>query len=853
MFLKWGHFSYRHRRIVPLIVVAAILLVYLIFGLRLGERMSQEGWDDPGSDSTTAAAIELETFGRDNSGDVIMLFTAEEGQSLNDPATFGAISSHLQGLQEQYPEQISHVTSYFDSRNSQLISEDGATAFAALGLEGDEDQTLLDFRAIEDSLVTDALPDGVTTQVAGATAVADALDDGMAGDILRAEVVALPLVALLLLFVFGSVVAATMPLIVGILSILGSLGILSILAGFLQVNVFAQSVVTLLGLGLAIDYGLFMVSRFREELDKGSDVESAVATTTATAGKTVVFSALMVAVALSGLLVFPQAFLKSVSYGAISAVGLAALLSVTVLPAVFGMLGGKIDKWSLRRTKRTARRLEDTVWFRLPSWAMKNSKWVTIGIAGVLIALTIPLAGVKFGGINETYLPPDNGTRVAQDTFNDTFPTFRTEPIKLVVTNATNEQLVDVVLQAREVEGLTAPLSPDTATQDGTTVLSAGIVDRELNESVIDQLRQIEAPEGVGLYIGGTPAMEVESIEALFDKLPWMAIYIVVATFVLMALVFGSLILPAKAIIMTVLGLGATLGVLTLMFVDGVGSDLFNFTPGPLMSPIVVLIIAIIYGLSTDYEVFLLSRMVEARDKGATTDEAIKYGTAHTGSIITAAALIMIVVAGAFGFSEIVMMKYIAFGMIFALAIDATVIRMLLVPAVMHLLREDNWWAPAWVKKAYDRLGHGAELPEPEPTGTGAEKPRRGDRVPTPEPVPAAATAAATVTVDAAAPTPTPSTETTVVTPVVADGPEYRRPAETAEPAGPVEPVERDVDAYATEEAGHYVPVDDAVPLAEDEAVRGGRSTTEDTELVPFAELMRRLQTDRDDPRRQDG
>ncbi|NLP38518.1 MAG: MMPL family transporter, partial [Corynebacterium pollutisoli] len=587
MFEKWGHFSYRHRRLVPLIVIAAILAVYAIFGTQLGNRMSQEGWDDPGSSSTAAAHIEQDVFGRDNSGDVILLFESPDGRSLNDPVTFGAVASHLESLKTEHPDEIAHVTSYFDTRNAQLINEEGTRAFAAIGLRGDGEQTLKDFRAIEDSLVAEDLP--VETRVAGATAVADSLDDGMAGDIVRAEVIALPVVAVLLLFVFGSAVAALMPLIVGILSIAGSLGVLSILAGLTQVNVFAQSVVTLLGLGLAIDYGLFMVSRFREELDKGTSVPEAVGTTTATAGKTVVFSAAMVAVALSGLLVFPQAFLKSVAYGAISAVGLAALLSVTVLPALFGMLGHNIDKWTVRRTKRTARRLEDTVWFRVPGWAMKHAKLVTIGVAGLLIALTLPLAGVKFGGINETYLPPSNDVRVAQDDFNDTFPAFRTEPVKLVVTDATEQQLVDVFVQLRDIDGLSSQFTPDHGTVDGTTVLSAGIEDRDLNSSVVDQLRALDVPEGVNVYIGGTPAMEIESIEALMEKLPWMALYIVVATFILMALVFGSLILPAKAIIMTVLGLGATLGILTAMFVGGVGADLFHFTPGPLMSPVLVL------------------------------------------------------------------------------------------------------------------------------------------------------------------------------------------------------------------------------------------------------------------------
>ncbi|WPF66009.1 MULTISPECIES: MMPL family transporter [unclassified Corynebacterium] len=763
MFLRWGQFSYRHRRLIPALVVLFILALYGIFGLRLGDRLSQEGWEDPGADSTLGAQIEQETFGRDRSGDVIALYTVEAPRSLNDPTISQAINAELAALKEQHSGEISHITSYFSERAPELITADGTRAFAAIGLAGDGEQTLKDYRAIEDSLRGQNLPEGVTLQVAGATAVADSLDEGMAGDISRAELVALPVVAVLLLVVFGSVVAATMPLIVGVLSILGSLGILSILAGSAQVNVFAQSVVTLLGLGLAIDYGLFMVSRFREEMDKGTPIPQAVATTTATAGKTVVFSAAMVAVALSGLMIFPQAFLKSVAYGAISAVALAALLSVTVLPALFGMLGTNIDRWTVRRTSRRGKRLEETLWWRIPAWAMRHAKAVTVVIAGGLLALAIPLAGITFGGINETYLPPTNETRQAQASFNEAFPDFRTEPIKLVVTGADNQQLSSVYRQANEVEGLTGRFRPAHPSQDGTTVLTAGIVDRADNQRVIEQLRAIDTPEGVTVYIAGTPAMEVESIEALLETLPWMALYIVLATFLLMALVFGSLILPAKAIIMTVLGLGSTLGILTLMFVDGVGSGLLNFTAGPLMSPVLVLIVAIVYGLSTDYEVFLVSRMVEARDRGASTDTAIKYGTAHTGGIITAAALIMIVVAGAFGFSEIVMMKYIAFGMIAALLLDATVIRMLLVPAVMHLLREDNWWGPAWLRRAYARLGHGSEVPEATP---------------------------------AAAHTPPPAA----------------------------------------------VSVDEAVVIEESEAARGGRTTTQDEGLVPFKDLIQRLE-----------
>lgn len=815
MFLKWGRFSYAYRKVIPFVLIGVILFLFGVFGTQLGNKMSQEGWDDPNSASTQAAKIENEVFGRDNSGDVIVMVNnpqdnLEEGRE------------YVDNLKSSYPDQIAQVNSYFDTQNPNLLNEEGNLAFVAIGLAGDEEQTLKDFRIIQDALTDTELD----VEVAGATAVADALDAGMADDIARAERAALPLVGLLLLVVFGSVVAAFMPLVVGGLSILGSIGILGILAGFLQVNVFAQAVVTLLGLGLAIDYGLFMVSRFREELDKGREVKDAVAVTTATAGQTVVFSAAMVAVALSGLFIFPQAFLKSVAYGSISAVGLAALLSVTLLPALFGLLGHNIDKWSIRRTKRTARQLEDTWWYRLPKWAMKRAKLMTVAICGLLIALTIPIVNISFGGINETYLPPTQETRVAQDKFNEEFPSFRTEPVKLVVENASNEQLVDVIMQVRELDGLTAPMAPSSATVDGTTVLSAGIEDRDDYADIVHELENLNAPEGVNLYVGGTPAMEVESLDALFDKLPWMVLYILVATFILMALVFGSVVLPMKAILMTILTVGATLGILTAMFVSGVGAGLLSFSPGPLMSPILVLIIAIIYGLSTNYEVFLVSRMVEARKQGASTDEAINYGTAHTGGIITAAALIMIVVAAAFGFSDIVMMKYIAFGMIFALFIDATIVRMLLVPAVMHLLREDNWWAPKFIHKAYEKLGHGSE-PQLEPAAPKSSFPAPD----TEGAVAAGATATAAQPKPQAQPEPHAEQQ-----PSAAQESWDEEFYDSYEDAAEWEEYEDNSERFEEDHMGEE---------SEDGPGRSGRTVDEDESLVPFNELMERLARER--------
>lgn len=724
MFSSWGDVAYRFRRLIPLVIIAAILVLYVVAGLKLADRMSQEGWDDPHSQSTKAAQIEQEVFGRDANGDVILMVTGDKPGSATSDEVKQSITQQIEKLRADHPDEIGGVTSYFNRGPAAMANPDGTAAFAAIGLQGVEDDVLINFRKIEDDLRAISAP-GVDVKIAGATAVSDSLDEGMAGDIHRAEIYALPAVGLLLLLVFGGLIAAFMPLLVGGLSILGSMGVLAILASFTQINVFAQSVVTLLGLGLAIDYGLFMVSRFREEMAEGNDTRTAVRNTTATAGKTVVFSAAMVAVALSGLFIFPQAFLKSVAFGAISAVSLAALLSVAVLPSIFAMLGPNIDKWSFKK-KRDRRRSEQVngIWGRIPAFAMRHSKLFTVVIVGGLLLVAVPIAGIKLGGMNETYLPPSNQTRVNQEEFTEKFPQFRTDPIKLVI-EGDSKSVAAVYQQANAVPGLTAPFQVSRPTKDDVTVLSSGITDRKDNDRIVNALEDIEV-DGANVYVAGTPALEVESIDALFEKLPWMLLYIVLVSFVLMAMIFGSLIIPAKAVIMNILGTGATLGLLTLIFVDGHGADMFNFTAGPLTSPVLVLIIAIVFGLSTDYEVFLVSRMVEARARGASTDQAIRFGTATTGSIITAAALIMIVVCGAFGFSSIVMMKYIAFGMVIALILDATIIRMLLVPSVMHLLGSDNWWAPRWVKRLSEKVGHNEQLA---PSPHEAEPAARSSRV----------------------------------------------------------------------------------------------------------------------------
>jgi RND superfamily putative drug exporter len=519
-----------------------------------------------------------------------------------------------------------------------------------------------------------------------------------------------------------------------------------LVADHAPVHFFAQPVVTLIGLGIAIDYGLFIVSRFREELAEGYDTEVAVRRTVMTAGRTVVFSAVIIVASSLPLLLFPQGFLKSITYAIIASVMLAAILSITVLAASLAILGPNVDalgvrtllrvpflrNWSFSRTiiewladktqkTKTREEVENGFWGKLVNRVMKRPIMFAAPIVVLMILLIIPLGKLALGGISEKYLPPDNQVRVAQEEFDRTFPGFRTEPLTLVIKAddgkpITDQQVAEIRSKAMAISGFTDPdnnpdamwkARPGTSNDPSVRVIQNGLVNRNDAAKKIHELRDIVPPKGLSVYVGGTPALEQDSIHSLYSKLPLMVLLLITTTTILMFLAFGSLVLPIKAALMSALTLGSTMGILTWMFVDGHGSGVMNYTPQPLMAPMIGLIIAVIYGLSTDYEVFLVSRMVEARDRGMSTTESIRIGTATTGRLITAAALVLAVVAGAFVFSDLVMMKYLAFGLLIALLLDATIVRMFLVPAIMKLLGDDCWWAPKWMKRLQNKIGLG--------------------------------------------------------------------------------------------------------------------------------------------------
>ncbi|WP_199742629.1 MMPL family transporter [Nocardia stercoris] len=732
MFTRWGDLVYRFRYAVLGITVAGLLALGG-YGFGVENHLSSSGWFDPNAESSQASQLADSTFGRDHKGDVIVMYTTPPGTTFDTapPEWNQKITDSLNALPKDHPQISGIYASPFrlDDPKAQtvrtgLISQDGTVAFAAVMIAGENDtEGVNNFRAVKDDFTVP----GIKTEVAGMQAVSGTLNDTIASDQKRMEMLAIPAVAVLLFFIFGGVVAALLPLITGVLTVLASNGIIRIFTNFTEVNSFVGAVVSMIGLGLAIDYGLFIVSRFREEMAEGYPPGLAVKRSIMTAGRTVTFSAIMIVAGSTAMLIFPQGFLKSVAYGTMSTVALAALTSLTVLPCILAMLGPRVDMLSLKfiRKTKTADEIENSYWGRSTAWVMKHPLKIAIPICILLLLLIIPVQHLKFGGISESYLPPDNPTRVAQEKFDRLFPGKRSDTVKLVIVTDNSKEIGGLLRKADAAPGLQAKFTSGTVTPPpkGSNVytIETPLADGDHDETIA-YLRSIDTPGDVKLMVTGQAALMKDSMDALTGLMPLMIALAVIISAVLMFLSFGSVVLPLKAALMSALGLGSTLGILTWIFIDGHGASILNFTPQPIMAPVLVLIMSVIFGLSTDYEVFLLSRMVEARTQGASTTEAVRSGTAQTGRIITAAALILLVVVGAFAFSDLVMMQYIAYGMMAALFIDATVLRMLLVPATMKLLGDDCWWAPHWMKVVQSRVG----LAEPVLTD---ERPGRGEVV----------------------------------------------------------------------------------------------------------------------------
>ena len=701
MFDWWGSVVHRRRWMVVAIVLGATLISG-IWGAGVFGKLSQGGYDDPGSQSTQVANLVAGQLGHP-AGDVVVVYTAQGGRTIDDPAIAAAARTVLRALPK---DAVRSEVSYWDTRAPQLATADRSRAIASITLAASNATQQADaYARIEHSL---DIP-GLTAQVGGTVPTNVAISAESSSDLELAEAVSLPITLILLLLIFGSVVAAALPVLVGGLAIAGSLGVLRLLSLVVDVNSFAVNVVSLLGLGLAIDYGLFTVGRFREELAAGRSTADAVKATVATSGRTVAFSATLLVIALAGLLIFPLGFLRSLAYGGMSAVAIAALISVTLLPAVLGLLGHRVDKWALpwpRRSPTATAATSSPVLRRIADAVLRRPVRFAVPIVAILLALAAPFLSVRFGAADEKQLPPGSATRQVAETISTYFPASSENGAQVLLRGADAAGVQQLLREIRAVPGVTganpAGANGDLVLIDATL---AGDPLGDTAENAVTAIRALPVPAGDQVLVGGFSASVVDSTHSVVSRVPLMIGILVAATLVLMFLAFGSVLLPIKAVLMSALSLSATFGVLVAIFQLGHGAGLLDVTPEPVQPGMIVLIGAVVFGLSTDYETFLLSRMVEARAAGMSTSDSVRTGLLRTGRMISSAALLLIVVTGAFGLSQLQTMRFLGVGMIVALVLDATVVRMLLVPAVLRLLGNAAWWAPAGLRRLQQRVG----------------------------------------------------------------------------------------------------------------------------------------------------
>src|SRR5271157_1367774 len=729
MFEAWGRALYRRRRL-TLGLTLVLVGIAAVWGTGVfGKLSSGDNFTPPASQSQREANQADQVFGR-NDADVVVLYRSAS-MTVSDPGYRQAVTAALGGLPRA---DVARVTTYWSTGSPSLVSADRRATYAVLQLTGADDAARhTTYDAIKTELTPASLAaSGVTASVGGNVPMEVAINNEVTADIAKAEGFSMPVLLILLLVIFGSLAAASLPVAIGGVAILGSFTVLRLLTMATTVSIYSVNITTILGLGLGIDYGLFMVTRFREELHRQPTVEQAVARTVATAGRTVAVSGVTVAVALTSLMLFPEDFLRSMGYGGVATVAVDMLAALTVLPALLAVLGHRVNALRIRRsvqypTGGPARDETSGAWYRLAHSVMRRpALYATVIVIG-LLALGAPFLRISWGGTDARTLPAASTVRQVSETLDSQFPVNSTAPIEALVTlprTSGAATALDAYLHRVEaIPGVTG--AQVTGRNGGTARVDIGYSPATVSSAarhIVTQIRDLTPPPGATVLVGGTTAGLVDELASLGATLPWMALLVGVSTFVLLFLAFGSVVLPVKAIVMNVLSLSATFGVVVWIFQWGHLSGLLRFTPTGSIDPTMpILMLAIIFGLSMDYEVFLLSRIRERYDQTGDNTASVAAGLQRTGGLITSLALLLIIVVGAFSASGITFIKLMGVGMIVALLVDATVVRVLLVPATMRLLGRANWWAPRPLRRLYARYGIKEEIPGPAPLTAGVK------------------------------------------------------------------------------------------------------------------------------------
>ncbi|MCT7659993.1 MMPL family transporter [Mycobacterium deserti] len=720
------------RRVIALAVL--VMIGTALFGIPVSKSLAAGGGLDPGSESSAASALLAEKFDHGGMGMVITV-TAEDGALRPAASRVGSDlvarlrdSPHVRQVQSPWTLPRATARSY--------LSEDGKTGLITASLSGGDSDAQLHAKRLSEELVRDR--DGVTVRAGGEAVVNWQVNEQTGEDLLLMESLALPLSFLVLVWVFGGLVAATLPVVVGVFAIFGSMASLRAVALFTEVSVFALNLSVAMGLALAIDYTLLILSRFRDELADGRSRDAALIRTMATAGRTVLFSATTVALSMATMVLFPQYFLKSFAYAGVAVVGFAAAAAIVVTPAAIALLGGRLDAWDVRRlTRRLFRRpeprpvpVEQRFWYRWTRAVMRRALPIGFGVVALLLLLGTPFLDVRWGFADDRVLPTSTSARQVGEQLRNEFPHNGIAPVTVVLPDATGltsrdldvyaaalSRVPDVSsvssLGATFVEGKrSGPPAAPNGHKDGSAFLTvsttAPLYSAASNEQ-LDRLHAVPAPAGKPVQLTGAAQSNRDSVNAIATRLPLVLTLIVAITLLLVFLLTGSAVLPVKAVVMNTLSLTAAFGALVWVFQEGNLGGLGTAATGTLGVQLPVLLFCIAFGLSMDYEIFLVSRIREywlTSHQGWGANEAsVALGVAHTGRVITAAALIMTISFAALMAAKVSFMRLFGFGLTVAVLADATLVRMLLVPAFMRVLGRRNWWAPRWLVGLHDRFG----------------------------------------------------------------------------------------------------------------------------------------------------
>ncbi|MEU5855269.1 MMPL family transporter [Nocardiopsis dassonvillei] len=709
-----------HRWRWAVLAATAVFAVFSgIWGSGLFSDVSESGFEDPNSESARATRVLEEELGHDGV-DVVAVYRSDEIR-VDNPTFAAAVQRIADGMPE---DAVADFDTYLDedlgeTERGMLVAEDMDATYIPVTLSGETHADRLhQYEEVAEYLSSSNLE----VHLGGSVAIEHELAESAESDVVRAELITLPILLFLLVLIFGGLVAGLVPLAVGGLAILGSLTLLRALTHVTEVSVFAINVATILGLGLAIDYGLFMVSRFREELRRGRGIADAVSRTVDTAGRTVAFSGITVGIAFAGLLFFPQPILKSIGWGGIAVVVFDLLAALVFLPALMAAVGHRVNRLRLPLPRRTVTgAVHEGAWSRLARVVMRGPAVSLVAVGGVLLVFSAGLASTELGSTDQRYLPADSGSRIATEALSDDFPAGGLGTLDVAVVGGADDGALEEYTE--RLAGLEEAVSA-TVERTGEDVAHVVVAYRGASDSpeVADLVRDVRAepvPEGAEeSLVGGVAAMQQDNVAAIVDAAPMTVGFVATATLLLLFLAFGSIVLPVKAVLMGALSLGASLGVVVWGFQEGAFSGLLGFEAVGTIDPTyLVLIIVVAFGLAMDYELFLLSRVREEYLRTGDNTRSVAAGLQHTGQIITSAAILLMVVLLAMGTSDLLFLKVIGIGLAIAVLVDATLVRAVMVPATMRLLGGANWWLPRPLRWLHDRIGisEGGDEDGPEP------------------------------------------------------------------------------------------------------------------------------------------